>query len=202
MQEPKQNARIVAAVTLDGAARGTLATAARLAGDDGRISVLHVVDGERKVREETEEVSKSVVEASEQLRALLQRELGDASNPMWGRIDAQIGVGDPGDQIVQLAIDEEADFIVVGTHDARGLERLAFGSVSSAVMKRAPCSVLVVRDADYEGLEKSAVIEPPLEAGQPAMTTSPSPPVRRRERRFSTYSANVVPTGIPRREVR
>jgi nucleotide-binding universal stress UspA family protein len=53
--------------------------------------------------------------------------------------------GDPADEIVKTARSISADLLLVGTHDAWGLERLLLGSVAESVAKRAPCSVLIVR---------------------------------------------------------
>lgn len=53
--------------------------------------------------------------------------------------------GDPAPTILVAAQDLGADLIVLGTHDRRGLRRLVLGSVAEAVVRRAHCSVLVVR---------------------------------------------------------
>ncbi|MEP7049864.1 MAG: universal stress protein [Pseudomonadota bacterium] len=57
-------------------------------------------------------------------------------------------VGDPTDEIVRVADSLSADMIVMGTHDSAGLERLLLGSVAEVVVRRARCSVLVVRSKD------------------------------------------------------
>jgi nucleotide-binding universal stress UspA family protein len=51
--------------------------------------------------------------------------------------------GDPGAVIVDAA--EDADLVVVGSRGLNPVERLLLGSVSSKVVHRAPCDVLVVR---------------------------------------------------------
>lgn len=48
-------------------------------------------------------------------------------------------------ELAQLASDLEADIVVVGTHGRRGAERLFLGSVAEAIVRLAPCPVLVVR---------------------------------------------------------
>jgi nucleotide-binding universal stress UspA family protein len=53
-------------------------------------------------------------------------------------------VGRPGDQIVEVAAEHEADLIVVGTHKPGLLERLFEGSVSRDVARKARCDVLIV----------------------------------------------------------
>jgi nucleotide-binding universal stress UspA family protein len=53
--------------------------------------------------------------------------------------------GEPGPAIVEAAVSEEADLVVVGTHGRGSLGRLLIGSVSEYVVRNAPCPVLVVR---------------------------------------------------------
>lgn len=52
--------------------------------------------------------------------------------------------GEPGTVICELANAEKADLVIVSSHGRRGLEEFLIGSVSSYVMHRAPCSVMVV----------------------------------------------------------
>jgi nucleotide-binding universal stress UspA family protein len=54
-------------------------------------------------------------------------------------------IGDPATAIVTLAEDENVDLIVMGTHGRRGLTRLLMGSVAEAVIRRATCPVLTVK---------------------------------------------------------
>ncbi len=54
-------------------------------------------------------------------------------------------LGDPAEMIVQLAEQEKADLIVMGTHGRSGLSRLLMGSVAEAVVRQAPCPVLTVK---------------------------------------------------------
>jgi hypothetical protein len=118
-------------------------------------------------------------------------------------VDITIGLGDPAAEVLQLAIDLEADLVIVGTHERSGLGRFALGPVSSEVFRQARCSVLVARPSDYEGTEKTLAIMPAAEAtGAEARPIRPSPVVRYRSRPFSTYDANIIPTGIPRDQVR
>jgi nucleotide-binding universal stress UspA family protein len=53
--------------------------------------------------------------------------------------------GDPRSEIVDEAVEWGADLIVVGSHGRTGLKRWLLGSVASAVVSHAPCSVEVVR---------------------------------------------------------
>jgi nucleotide-binding universal stress UspA family protein len=51
----------------------------------------------------------------------------------------------PARRIAQLAADFEADLVVIGSQGRRGLPRCVLGSVAEAVVRLAPCPVLVVR---------------------------------------------------------
>ena len=51
--------------------------------------------------------------------------------------------GDPGNVIVEAA--KDADLIVVGSRGLNPVQRMLLGSVSSKVVHRAACDVLVVR---------------------------------------------------------
>jgi nucleotide-binding universal stress UspA family protein len=54
--------------------------------------------------------------------------------------------GNPKEVIIEHAKTWNADLIVVGSHGRRGLARLFEGSVSEAVVMRAPCAVAVVHE--------------------------------------------------------
>ena len=74
----------------------------------------------------------------------------------FGTIETRVMTGDPRERIVDVAVDWDANLIVVG---ARGLSAMAsalLGSVSLAVVRHAPCPVLVVRPA-VRGLQSIVV---------------------------------------------
>jgi len=55
--------------------------------------------------------------------------------------------GDPQTTIIDQALSNRADLIVMGTHGRRGFKRLLLGSVTEAVLREAPCPVLTVPQA-------------------------------------------------------
>ena len=69
----------------------------------------------------------------------------DALTAIPSRVEQVILVGNPGMEIVELATNQAADLIVIGTRGHSVEHELYLGSVSSAVAHRAPCSVLIVR---------------------------------------------------------
>jgi nucleotide-binding universal stress UspA family protein len=55
-----------------------------------------------------------------------------------------LGTGEPSEAILDVAEEHKADLIVVGTREAKLIERLFSGSVSRAVAKKAHTDVLIV----------------------------------------------------------
>lgn len=56
-----------------------------------------------------------------------------------------VRVGNPADVISEVAVHWPADLVAVGSHGRSGLGRVLLGSVAEAVVRHAPCPVLVVR---------------------------------------------------------
>lgn len=52
--------------------------------------------------------------------------------------------GEPVDQIIEIAKENNSDLIVISTHGAKGLEKILLGSVAERVLKRSPCPVLIM----------------------------------------------------------
>jgi nucleotide-binding universal stress UspA family protein len=76
-----------------------------------------------------------------------QAELEHAQSYLAGRnlsAELQPAIGDPADTIVEVAEQNGASLIVVGTRQPSILERLLGTSVSGAVSRHAHCDVLIV----------------------------------------------------------
>ncbi len=68
----------------------------------------------------------------------------------------RLTMGDPAGEIVRIAADENAAMIVLGTHGRTGMTRLLMGSVAEAIVRRAPCPVLVYREVAERLARKKA----------------------------------------------
>lgn len=55
--------------------------------------------------------------------------------------------GNPREALVDVAIDEDVDLIVVGSRDRSAVSRVIEGSVAAHLATHAPCNVLVVKHA-------------------------------------------------------
>ena len=67
----------------------------------------------------------------------------------------------PAGEIVQYAVSENVDMIVMGTHGRRGIAHVLLGSVAEHVVRSASCPVLTVRHPHGATAPSSA---PPLRA--------------------------------------
>jgi nucleotide-binding universal stress UspA family protein len=83
-------------------------------------------------------------EVEEALRRDLTARLGDmpGTGAVWVHLDP--GLSRPADSLVALARKEEADLIVVGTHQRTGASKWWYGSVSQRIVHESPVSVLCV----------------------------------------------------------
>ena len=89
-------------------------------------------------------------EAEGFLKSHIEKALEDHPSKLPGeRSRVHVRVGAASDELVHAAADVDADLIVVGTHGRTGVRRLLLGSVAEAVVRKAGCPVLVVRDKDY-----------------------------------------------------
>ncbi len=61
------------------------------------------------------------------------------------KLSKSLKEGRPADIIVQTAIDNQVDLIVMGSRGLGGVKQLFLGSVSDRVADEAPCPVLIVK---------------------------------------------------------
>lgn len=76
-------------------------------------------------------------------------DLAEAETARLGAFRAQVEsaarLGSPAVELIDVALAERADLVVLGAHGHGAARRLLLGSVSQQVAQHAPCSVLVVR---------------------------------------------------------
>ncbi|MEX2571100.1 MAG: universal stress protein [Gemmatimonadota bacterium] len=59
-------------------------------------------------------------------------------------IDARVREGDADEAIIEEAAEWPADLLILGTHGRTGASRFLIGSVAEAVLRSAPCNVLLI----------------------------------------------------------
>ncbi len=63
---------------------------------------------------------------------------------------ATVRTGKPFLEIIDTAVEEEVDLIIIATHGHTGVEHILFGGTAEKVVRKAPCPVLVVRPIETE----------------------------------------------------
>lgn len=115
-------------------------------------------------------------ETREHVADLVRRYTGTNGPLEIERIAVYTTTGHPAERIVSLATALDADIIVLGTHGRTGLKRIVLGSVAEEVVRRAPCTVHVIRPRDFIDGEKVPAIQPPLKPGEhPLRNFEPRP---------------------------
>ncbi|MEO8550150.1 MAG: universal stress protein [Kofleriaceae bacterium] len=138
--------------------------AAALAAQHGaKLILVHAVANEHLAEEERDEdVVQKLGEVSAAMNAEVAKRLRVRLDQLKAQgIDAELAsvAGAPGEVVAQLARDHAAELIVVGTHGHTGISRFLLGSVATAILRHAPCDVLVTR-----GTSSSAPFKKPLVA--------------------------------------
>ncbi len=152
----KENEPLVVLVAIDFEPQSThaLVSAAAIARRAGAtvVHAIHVVDLIRQAD------LGAIALADYHRRAREQLDLLIAHEKLEGAVTPHVHLGAPADVLVHAAESMKADVLVLGTHGRKGVERLVFGSVAEIVVRRATCSVVVVRSKQDED---AAGIEPP-----------------------------------------
>ncbi len=107
-----------------------------------------------------------------------------------------VRIGRTAQALEQVAVDVDADLLVVGTHPRSSVEKFFLGSVTETLMKEAHLPVLVAHPKDFHGLAKSAHAEPP----RPGESVRPDGVWHHSEVMHfgprSTYVTGLISTGI------
>jgi nucleotide-binding universal stress UspA family protein len=90
------------------------------------------------------EVGAPTVDLREVAESVLKRAAGDALSK-GVEAETHAREGHPAEVIIDIANQEQADLIVVGSRGLTGIKRYLLGSVSSKVSEHAPCNVMIVR---------------------------------------------------------
>jgi nucleotide-binding universal stress UspA family protein len=152
----KQTMRMVVGLDLesdgDVALREALSLAERMGGAE--LHLVHVVASEER---NTELLSQTMDMRMSALRDRIEREVAPGDADL--RIRLHVRFGDVASALNQMAIDYDADLLVVGTHGLRGLERVLAGSVVAKVLKEARLPVIVARAKSFAHAARTPVPE-------------------------------------------
>jgi nucleotide-binding universal stress UspA family protein len=109
-----------------------LALAAR---EQAKVLLLHVLPGP------------SEPGTGEAMQARTAQWLRDLVGQAWVPVHTLVGWGTPATEICRVAKEYHIDLIAMSTHGRTGIAQHVMGSVADAVIRQAPCAVLILRAA-------------------------------------------------------
>ena len=138
--------RILCPVDFSDGSRAALEMAAGLARRDrSLLTVLHVTrshwPGDQGIVVPGPEPEREEIET-------LARWTADAERLVGGTVSSVLLSAPAAQAILGFARDDATDLVVMSTHGRTGIRRQVLGSVAEAVIRAAPCPVLVVRRGD------------------------------------------------------
>jgi nucleotide-binding universal stress UspA family protein len=140
---------IVAGVDLSTPSDQALDRAAAIAEQNSAALVMvHAQPDDAPVQGVDNAVLEQLGEVSQAVRAEEARKLATRVAELKARgvsVELVSMTGSPGEVIAHVAGERGAELIVVGTHGHTGIQRFLLGSVATAVLRHAPCDVLVCR---------------------------------------------------------
>jgi universal stress protein A len=143
--------RILVATDFSGCSKEAIDSAARLAACfSSELFLLHVFEPPFYTLEGRDtrihpEVDRWVRELREKESKKLDGEV-EAVKRRGINVRPHFKEGSPLVEILNVAEEIGADLVVLGTHGRTGIDRFVMGSVAERVIRKAPCSVLVVRE--------------------------------------------------------
>lgn len=140
---------VLAAVDTTPAAKRVIAMAARFvrAFPTAELHVLHVLRLTRLDRAQAAHAGQpsSSSAAIDDAKDHLEYHARLAKSQCRNEVRAHFASGNPTTEILRFCGELKADLLVIATHDHAGFERLLLGSIAETLMRKAPCSVTVVR---------------------------------------------------------
>ncbi|MDH5674268.1 MAG: universal stress protein [Myxococcales bacterium] len=158
--------RIVVAVDMTETGDHALREGMRLAKvlPDSELHVAYVIKADKDLHD-----AKKLDKLSDDMRTAMQKiqehvasvcAPPSGEDPFTQETIVHIRLGQPATGIHQVAVDVDADMVVVGTHGRRGVEKLILGSVAEELIRIAQLPVTVAHPKNLANLEKSAKAEP------------------------------------------
>lgn len=157
--------RIVVGVDLSGTGARALEEAVALASkiEDDELHPVFVINDPADARNEPDLLADQLDAYRERLRDEVLVRCRAIGGDWEQRFVFHVRVGEPVEEIHQVAVDIEADLIVVGTKNRKGLERVLLGSVAEKLVKTARVPVLVAHPNELAKLPKTERPDPPQE---------------------------------------
>lgn len=142
---------VLAAVDTTPAAERVIALSARFvrAFPESELHVLHVLRFAKTDRHAG--VPGMPSEVIDDAKDHLEYHVRLAKRQCRNSITGHFSIGNPTSEILRFCSELKVELLVIATHDHSGFERLLLGSIAETLVRKAPCSVTVVRQAMHRG---------------------------------------------------
>lgn len=144
---------VLAAVDTSPSAKRVISMAARFvrAYPQATLHVLHVLRTSRLDKAQAAHAGTGSLssEAVEDAKDHLEYHKRLAVSQCRNTVISHFASGNPTNEILRFCEDLKVDLLVIATHDHAGFERLLLGSIAETLMRKAQCSVTVVRQAPH-----------------------------------------------------
>ncbi len=163
---PTSKLRIVVGVSSSEGADHGLCEAMRLAQQvrDSELHVTHVIksDGKLHDKHKLAHLSDDLRACIDDLRNHVTRVCAPAHETaaFTQATVFHVRIGDPASALIQVAVDVDADMIVVGTREREAADKPTLGPVVEALTRDAPLTVVVVHPKDLSGRQKTPHMDP------------------------------------------
>jgi len=113
---------------------------------DAKIILVHIIEdistfeGMSPGAKTLHELEKTLIEgAQEYMQIFLSKYFSD-----FNQVKPIIAKGKIVEKIIEIAKENSADLIIIGTHGRKGLDKIIFGSVAEGIVKYSPIPVLTI----------------------------------------------------------
>lgn len=114
---------------------------------DAALHLVHVCEVPSMITASMDAYAIAYTDWSQRLGEEAERQLNEIKRGLDVKVSTEVLFGSPASAIVEDAVTNNADLIVMGTHGHGAVMHVLMGNVAERVVRMAPCPVMTVREA-------------------------------------------------------
>ncbi len=133
-----------------------LATTLSQAISESELHLTYVIaDSSATPKASIAEYERKLTAGAERLTQYVAAHSVESDNPFSRPVVQHVRIGEPAGSLQQVAVDVQANLIVVGSRGQTGLSKWVFGSVSEALVRLARCPVIIAKPNELASLPQT-----------------------------------------------